>query len=228
MMKKTKILKILGYSVFVLNIVLMFVLLVKKNISEDELSCSESELLKMERTLEDTKEMVRYDYSTNCFEYNEFTNVFNEKVSALDEGQEIVLMNVSFGSIVRGLKYINDNFGHYYGNMAVKRFSDIIKEVYHEDGFIHGYAGGSNFFVISTDITDRDILMQKGELFKEKWHDTPFIIEGLDAELDSLSFYISMISIHDRDAQLKDMRSELSKSKDNMRNKANYGVCFIK
>lgn len=226
-MNKTKFLKLIASSVFVLNIALLLVLFVRKSTHEEALLQSESELLKAESMLSETREMIRYDYSTQCFEYGEFSKQFDEIISGLSDGQEIVLMNVSFGSVVRGLKFINDKYGHYYGNMSVKRFSNIIKEVYHEDGFIHGYAGGSNFFVISTNITDKDVLMQKGELFKKKWHDTPFIIEGVEDELDSLSFYISMISIDDNDVELKDMRNELSKSKDRMRSEANYGVCFI-
>lgn len=225
---KKKIFVSIGVVLLLANVVLFVVLFINSNRQMEAVAYSQSEVEKVDQELEAMREQLKYGRISGFYVLDMLGEIYDDKVSKLEEGEKMAIINLSFGSMRRGLKYINDEYGHYYGNGAVNRFASIIKEVYNEKSVTYIYGTGSNFFLVVEDVKDRESLMKKAEMFKEKWHDTPYIIEGI-GEVSNLSLYINMYLIdgNDKDVELKEIRSKLGDNKDVMRDKGNLGIEFV-
>lgn len=225
-MKQKKFIKNLCVVIFLANLVLLVVLFVNLNKQNEEISIAQTQLDKCEQELAVAMEQIKYERRTGFYKKQMFHELYEDKVSALKEGEKMAVINLSFGSDKRGLKYINDTYGHYYGNSAVKRFASIIKEVYNEAGVSYIDGGGSNFFVIVEDLQDRATLLEKAELIKEKWCDAPFVIEGIE-EIYNLALFISMYVIDDKNIESEAVIDMLTLKKHSMREKDIQGIGFV-
>lgn len=68
---------------------------------------------------------------------------------------------------IDNFKSVNDNLGHFFGDILLKEISGKIKRIFRETDFI-GRIGGDEFAVIMKNITDEKIIIQKmGEILEE-------------------------------------------------------------
>lgn len=225
-MKQKTFIKNLGIVILLANLVLLVVLFVNWNKQNEEINLAQTELDKSEQELAAAIEQLKYDRRTGFYTMQMFPELYEDKVSDLKEGEKMTVINLSFGSDKRGLKYINDNYGHYYGNSAIKRFASIIEEVYNEEGVSYIDGGGSNFFVIVEDVQDRETLLKKAELFKENWCDAPFVIEGIE-DIYNLALFISMYVIDDKNVDSETVLDKLKEKKHSLREKDIHGIGFV-
>lgn len=225
---KKKLFVNVGIVLLLANVALFVVLFINNNRQIEAVAYSQFEIEMVNKELEEAKDNLNYDRVTGFYVSGMLDDVFEEKLSNLKEGDNMAFINLSFGSMRRGLKYINDEYGHYYGAGAIRRFASIVREVYPEEGASYIYGAGSNFFVIMDGVKDRESLMEKAELFKEKWHDTPYMIEGV-GEIANLSLYINMYFIDgsDKNVDFETMRNIVSTRKDVMRDEGNLGIGFV-
>ncbi len=117
------------------------------------------------------------DLTTDMLRYDVFKVAENAVLYHLEEGKQVVHVNVGFGSLDRGLKYVNDNYGHLNGKPTILNFANILKEVFkEEDGWVLCHRGGSGFLAYNIgNFTEEEMLGYYEEL-KAKWHDTPYKI----------------------------------------------------
>jgi len=59
----------------------------------------------------------------------------------------------------RALKEISDEFGHDFGDAALRHVSNILREVADRDGMVLGRVGGEEFALLLTNFPDADALM---------------------------------------------------------------------
>lgn len=117
------------------------------------------------------------DETTDTLRYDVFKVAENDAIHHLKDGEQLVHVNVGFGSLDRGLKYVNDNYGHLNGRPTIINFSNLLKDVFkEEDGWVLCHRGGSGFLAFKVgNFTEEDMLGYYEEL-KARWHDTPYKI----------------------------------------------------
>ena len=122
------------------------------------------------------------DQTTDTMNYDVYKVALNYALAELEEGQQIVHINVGFGSLDRGLKYINDTFGHLNGRPAIQDFAKLLKEVFpKEDGWTICHRGGSGFLVFGKGQFDEEKLLGYYNTLRRRWHDTPYqVANGKD------------------------------------------------
>lgn len=197
-----------------------------RNTAQIDAAAAKTETLTLQ--LEESIALENIDEPTQCYNYTAFIELFKNTVAGMTPDSKIALINLSFGSNVRGLKYINDNYGHVYGNHAVKHFASIAHELYAEDNFVLGYRGGSNFYVLCTDVTDEQILLDKAEQFKELWHDTPLDFGDGLTPVDGLALHITIAMVPEDGFIFEDLKEQLGYAKDCLREQGNYGCGFVR
>ncbi len=105
------------------------------------------ELLSLQGELEDIKMLYQQDPLTGLYNRRGFENRIRElyETEHGDETTEPENFRVVFSSIdVDGLKSINDNYGHFEGDRAIKAVADCIREVLKENEFA-ARIGGDEF-----------------------------------------------------------------------------------
>lgn len=225
-MKQKSFIRNLGIVLLLANLVLLVVLFVNRNQQNEKVRHAQTELDESEQELAIAMEQFKYDRRTGLYKMQMFPEIYEDKVSNLKDGEKIAVINLSFGSDKRGLKFVNDTYGHYYGRFAIKRFVSIIEEVYNEEGAYYIDGGGSNFFVVVDDGEDREALLKKAELFKEKWCDAPFVIEGVE-DIYNMALFVSMYVIDDKNIELETVINKLTKKKHSFREKDIHGIGFV-
>lgn len=80
-------------------------------------------------------------------------------------GAEIDNVIVILGDLFR-LKYVNDNYGHTYGDQYIKKTGEILKEVFYEEDDKYRI-GGDEFFIILHN-KDEEEIIKKLSLIQEK------------------------------------------------------------
>lgn len=76
------------------------------------------------------------------------------------------------------LKKVNDSLGHEFGDALLKRFGDMLKEVYGEKGIV-GRMGGDEFIVILPEMEERNVnnlIQNMNIVMKEKNKENPQLI----------------------------------------------------
>ena len=145
------------------------------------------ELLSLQGELEDIKVLYQQDPLTGLYNRRGFENRIralyeNEHgdESTLPENFRVVISSID----VDGLKTINDNFGHYEGDRAIKAVANCIREVLQENEFA-ARIGGDEFcatFLLSDE--DEDINIFRDKLYAE--------VKKTSARFTKYSFGISV------------------------------------
>ena len=113
------------------------------------------ELLSYQGELRTIKKLYQQDSMTGLYNRRGFENHIRNLYQSdylTDSGQNIRVIISSID--MDRLKYINDNFGHYEGDRAIKAVADCLVETLHEDEFA-ARIGGDEFSAI--------ILLKEGE-----------------------------------------------------------------
>ncbi len=125
-MQKTKVLQILTIIMTALFLAGIFVFCFtagQKVLAKNEF---EETAERMQESI-DANEM---DATTGTLNYDTYKVALNHAINELPEGQQLVHINIGFGSYDRGLKHINDTYGHLNGRPAIQDFAAVLKEVF--------------------------------------------------------------------------------------------------
>lgn len=93
---------------------------------------------------------VVLDELTQCFNRKILTSIHLFNAFKLSEKNTIFMIDGN------KIKYINDTYGHFTGDLAIKRISSILKEVFNKNDFIIRL-GGDEFLVIANNIDEQSI-----------------------------------------------------------------------
>jgi len=145
------------------------------------------ELLSLQGELEDIKVLYQQDPLTGLYNRRGFENRIrklyeteNGDENSISKNSRVIISSID----VDGLKYINDNFGHYEGDRAIKAVADCIREVLKEDEFA-ARIGGDEFYatILLTDENE-----DKNE-FRDKLYDA---VKRAASRFTKYSFGISV------------------------------------
>ena len=168
------------------------------------------------------------EVATGTLNYDTYKAALNSAVKSLKEGEQLVHINVGFGSLDRGLKYINDTFGHLNGKPTIKAFTDLLKDVFPEDqGWVIAHRGGSGFLVYGIGHFDEQKLLGYYNELKSRWHDTPYKVPTTGDEVKGMALlYLAVVGPECGDS-FRDLRDQLVYKKLALRDKTNCGYVIM-
>lgn len=105
---------------------------------------------------EELKKLSCLDSLTKAYNRREISALMQENIQ---KGHGLVCVFVDLD----GLKWINDTYGHTYGDIILKRFADASTEVLQEDGYL-ARIGGDEFLLIFLDMKATDVEKRMKEL----------------------------------------------------------------
>ena len=162
--------------------------------SEQEASIT---LEKIKGDLNNSLILENYDEITKTLNRKGFENFlgnFLKEEKNKAEGHSVALYLINFSSATRGLKAINDEYGHLVGDGLPITFANYLKAVFNDERFVFARRGGSVFVVFDTDFHGKEDAVARIKKLKEMWHDTPYkvdenhIINGLALHAFCLPF----------------------------------------
>ena len=181
--KVLKVLVALFSALLVVGLCLLFFTMGKKALAVGEFK---ETAVQMQKTI-DASEI---DVTTNTINYDTYKATLNGALKAMNEGEQIVHINVGFGSLDRGLKHVNDTYGHLNGRPAIQDFSALLKDVFPEDeGWTICHRGGSGFLVFGKGQFDEEKLLGYYNTLKERWHDTPYHVANGKGTVEGMALY---------------------------------------
>lgn len=161
---------------YVLNIVLIIIVILiisvlTKLILELIKSRTEKQLLKQREYL------LSIDSLTELFNRNYFHSKMLPTLDDLPYPQGLIICDLN------NLKYVNDTYGHYYGDILIKMFADILKDVFPDKNSLFRIGGDEFIILLSNCDTDKaEAYINKiSSLFASK----SFVIE------ENKTFYVS-------------------------------------
>lgn len=98
---------------------------------------------------ESLKKLSEFDSLTNAYNRREISSIMQE---SMQKGHKLACVFVDLD----GLKRTNDQYGHTYGDMMLKRFADACAEVLDEKGYL-ARIGGDEFLLLFLDQEISDI-----------------------------------------------------------------------
>ncbi len=168
-----------------------------------------------------------YEETTGLLRYDVFKAFENQAIQELEDGQQLVHISVGFGSLDRGLKGINDNYGHINGSHAIMDFAEVLKEVFPEDQFVVCHRGGSSFLVYTVgEYTTEDILAYYEEL-KAMWHDTPYQVWDGTNTVEGMALTYLAAFTPDNGMDFDALAETLTYKKDALLNVTNCGYVIM-
>ena len=168
------------------------------------------------------------DATTDTLNYETYKATLNYVVNNLDESEQLVHINIGFGSLDRGLKHINDTYGHLNGRPAIQDFAAILKEVFpSEEGWTIAHRGGSAFLVFGTGHFDEDTLLGYYEKMRARWHDTPYQVADGSGSVEGMALYFCASIAPDCGNSFKDLRDVLIYKKLALRDITNCGYVIV-
>ncbi|MDT8717178.1 transporter substrate-binding domain-containing protein [Clostridium sp. 19966] len=134
--------------VLILVVIFIFIFSIKL-IRELIKSRTEKELLKQREYL------LSIDSLTELFNRNYFHSKVLPSLDSMVYPQTLIICDIN------NLKYVNDNYGHYYGDILIKMFADILKTAFSNKDSIFRI-GGDEFIIIlsSCDASKAEELIQ--------------------------------------------------------------------
>ena len=222
-----KLNRVLKGSVALLSILLIaglvffFFTLGKKDMAVDEFRETAEQ---MQDAVEDSEN----DATTDTLNYETYKAALNYALKELEGDEQIVHINVGFGSLDKGLKYINDTFGHLNGRPAIQDFAATLKEVFpKEEGWTIAHRGGSGFLVFGKGQFDEDKLLGYYNALREKWHDTPYqVANGKDTVEGMALLYCASVA-PSCGTSFRDLRDQLVYKKLALRDMTNCGYVIV-
>ena len=176
--------------------------------------------------LEEAVQANERDATTGMLQYDVFKAAMNSAAYAMNEGEHLVHINVGFGSLDRGLKYINDTYGHLNGKPTIQKFAELLREEFPEkDGWVLCHRGGSGFLVYGVsdeEFTEKKLLGYYEDL-KAKWHDTTYKVPTGNGEVDGMALLYLADTAPECGTSFKELRDELVYKKLSLRDLTNCG-----
>ena len=102
------------------------------------------ELLKSLGKMDEVMELLIQDTMTNLYNRRGFERRMKELYDKCGNNKRIVVSSID----IDGLKYINDNFGHFEGDRAIKAVAGCIEAILREDEFA-ARTGGDEFTAVT-------------------------------------------------------------------------------
>lgn len=122
---------------------------------------------------EETLYLSRYDKLTNVYNRSYFEQLVNTNIySENAKKKEFCVVVFDLNS----LKFVNDNYGHLYGDELIKTFAKGLSNL-RETSDIIGRFGGDEFIGIFFDVNQRDLVKRFEEL-DERLKNNPINVEG--------------------------------------------------
>lgn len=140
------------------------------------LDTAEAEFQETARQMQTIIDDNEKDLYTGTMNYDTYKVALNAAMLQLSPSEKLVHINVGFGSFDKGLKYINDNFGHLNGGPCIQDFAALLKEVFPgEEGWVVCHRGGSGFLVFGVGDFTQEQILEHYNVLKARWHDTPYV-----------------------------------------------------
>ena len=167
------------------------------------------------------------DAITGMLQYDVYKAALNSKVHAMSTDEELVHINVGFGSLDRGLKYVNDTYGHLNGRPTIQNFAELLKEEFpEEEGWILCHRGGSGFLVCGKakagEFTEEKLLGYYNDL-KAKWHDKTYVVPTGNGKIDGMALLFLADVAPECGTSFGELRDELVYKKLSLRDQTNCG-----
>ena len=174
----------------------------------------------MQMAIEDNEK----DLYTDTMNYDTYKVALNSAMHQLSDSEKLVHINVSFGSLDRGLKYINDHFGHLNGGPCIQDFAMLLKEVFpSEDGWVVCHRGGSGFLVFSVGDFTQDDILDYYNVLKARWHDTPYVTANGNGTVEGMALLYLAVLGPDCGENFQSLRNQLVYKKLALRDVTNCG-----
>lgn len=157
-------------------------------------------LEKVKNDLETSLKLENYDEITKTLNREGFEAFFSNFLEEAKKGSDekhVALYIFNFSSATKGLKAINDEYGHLVGDSLPAAFADRLKEVFDDERFVFARRSGSAFIVFDTEFHGKKDATDRVQKMKELWHDAPYkvnenvTIEGLALHVFCLPFEVS-------------------------------------
>lgn len=221
LIKVLKSLTIIMAAAFLIGIPVFFFSLGLRNAAKDEFK---ETAVKMQESVNDNE----MDATTGTLNYDTYKVALNHAVNELADGEQLIHINIGFGSLDRGLKYINDTYGHLNGRPAIQDFAEILKEVFPEDeGWTIAHRGGSSFLVFGKGQFDEDIILKYYESMRAKWHDTPYHVADGSGTVEGMALFFCASVGPECGTSFKQLRDVLVYKKLALRDITNCGYVIV-
>ena len=168
-----------------------------------------------------------YEDTTGLLRYDVFKSSENYAIHELKSGEQVLHINVGFGSLDRGLKNINDTYGHINGCHAIMDFAELLKEVFPENQFVICHRGGSAFLVYGVGSFTTDDILGYYEALKTKWHDTTYQVWDGTGSVDGMALLFLADSTPDNGMSFKTLKNTLVYKKLALRDVTNCGYVIM-
>ena len=221
MKNAVKAITILLAVAFLIGIPVFFFTYGQKSLAKSEFHETAEQ---MQKSVDDNEK----DATTDTLNYDTYKQALNYAAVNLADGEQLVHINVGFGSLDRGLKYINDTFGHLNGRPAIQDFAALLKEVFpEEEGWTIAHRGGSAFLVFGKGQFDEDVLIGYYEKLKAKWHDTPYQVANGTDTVEGMALLFCASIAPECGKSFKELRDPLIYKKLALRDITNCGYVIV-
>jgi diguanylate cyclase (GGDEF)-like protein len=126
------------YNVWLLNIAITLETILKND--------------SIKKLIKKLENLSKRDDLTGMLNRRGFDDLARDAISGLREKKTVCTMVIDMD----GLKYINDKYGHYEGDRAIKTVADILIRCC-DSGEIAGRMGGDEFYIIAIDYTETQL-----------------------------------------------------------------------
>ena len=221
MNKTLKILCIIFSVSFLIGLPIYIYTLGQRSVAKNEFSETTEQM-------QEAIEANEMDATTDTLNYDMYKYELNNAVRELEDGEQLVHINVGFGSLDRGLKNINDTYGHLNGRPAIQDFAKVLKEVFpEEEGWTIAHRGGSSFLVFAKGHFDEDTLIKYYDKMKTKWHDTPYQVADGSGTVEGMALLFCAAIAPDCGTSFKELRDILVYKKLALRDITNCGYVIV-
>lgn len=164
------------------------------------------------------------DLYTGTMNYDTYKVALNSAMYQLSGSEKVVHINVSFGSLDKGLKHINDSFGHLNGGPCIQDFAALLKEVFpSEEGWVVCHRGGSGFLVFGAGDFTQEKLLEYYNILKARWHDTPYVTANGNGTVEGMALLYLAVLGPDCGSNFQTLRDQLVYKKLALRDVTNCG-----
>lgn len=214
-------------AIMKLTVLLLVVLLLFSSLqlvyAQGSLDRAEAEFQETAQQMQIAIDDNEKDLYTNTMNYDTYKVALNSAMYQLSPSEKLVHINVGFGSFDKGLKYINDNFGHLNGGPCIQDFAALLKEVFpSEEGWAVCHRGGSGFLVFGVGDFTQEQILEYYNVLKARWHDTPYVTANGNTAEGMALLYLAVLG-PDCGDNFRSLRDQLVYKKLALRDVTNCG-----